>query len=83
MNDAFDGRRALLLVGLAGVLTGGVLGAFAGSNSAAQVPTVNLFGVVAVQTSGVTLGLFGALLGLVIVSTLFLLVEAASRMEDA
>jgi hypothetical protein len=81
-DDGRSGRRALLVVGLAGVLSGAVLGAFAGSNRAADFPTVDLFGVLTVETSGTTLGLFGALVGLVIVVVLFGLMEAASRMED-
>ncbi|MFC4356368.1 hypothetical protein ACFO0N_00225 [Halobium salinum] len=81
-GSRYRGRRALLLVGLAGVLSGGVLGAFAGSNSAETVPTVDLFGLVTVQTSGTTLGVFGAFVGLAIVALLFGLVEVASRLED-
>lgn len=81
-GSRWRGRRALLLVGLAGVLSGGLFGTFAGSNSAESVPTVDLFGLVTVQTSGTTLGLFGALVGLVIVVVLFGLMEFASRIED-
>lgn len=81
MIDLLDGRWPLVAVGVAGVISGGILGAFAGSNSAADVPTVDLFGLVTVQTSGATLGLFGALVGLVVVVTLFTLMEVAGRLE--
>jgi hypothetical protein len=81
-GDGRNGRRALLVLGLAGVLSGAVLGAFAGSNRATEFPTVDLLGVLTVETSGTTLGLFGALLGLTIVAVLFGLMEAASRLEN-
>lgn len=81
-TDVADGRPILLAVGVSVVLVSGLIGFFVGSNGSVVGPEARLFGLVTVPTTPATMAGAGMVLALLLLGTLFALVELASRLED-
>lgn len=77
-----DGRPILLAVGVSVVLVSGLIGFFVGSNGSVVGPEARLFGLVTVPTTPATMAAAGMVLAVLLLGTLFALVELASRLED-
>jgi hypothetical protein len=81
-TDYADGRPILLAVAASVVLVSGLIGFFVGSNGSVVGPEATLFGLVTVPTTPATMAGAGMLLAVLLLGTLFGLVELASRLED-
>lgn len=78
-----DGRPILLAVGVSVVLVSGLIGFFVGSNGSVVGPEATLFGIVTVPTTPATMAGAGMVLSVLLLGTLFGLVELATRLENA
>jgi hypothetical protein len=78
-----SGKPILLAVGVSVVLLSGMIGFFVGSNGSVVGPEATLFGLVTVATTPATMAGAGIVLSLLLLGTLFGLVEVASRLENA
>jgi hypothetical protein len=81
-TDHADGRPILLAVAVSVVLLSGLIGFFVGSNGSVVGPEASLFGLVTVPTTPATMAGAGMGLAVLLLGTLFGLVELASRLED-
>lgn len=77
-----SGRRVLLLFGGAAIAVGFLVGSFVGGISAERGASVVVFGLVALPTGSLAVGVYAALLGLAFVGTLFASVRFAARFDD-
>jgi hypothetical protein len=77
------GRRVFLWVSGFVVAIGALVGLFVGANSAQRGTDVTVFGAVTLPTSPLAVALYGGLLAAVVLGGLFVVVEAASRMEES
>lgn len=82
-TDVADGRPILLAVGVSVVLVSGLIGFFIGSNGSVVGPEATLFGVVTVPTTPATMAGAGMVLSVLLLGTLFGLVELATRLEES
>lgn len=77
-----SGRRVLLAFGGVAVAVGFLVGSFVGGISAERGASVVVFGLVALPTGSLAVGVYAALLGLAFVGALFAGVRFASRFDD-
>lgn len=77
-----SGRRVLLLAAAAAVTVGFLVGSFVGGISAERGTSLVAFGLVALPTGSLAVGLYAALLGLIVVVGLLGGVRYASRFDD-
>jgi hypothetical protein len=78
-----SGRRVLLAFGAVAVAVGFVVGSFVGGVSADRGASVVAFGLVALPTGPLAVGLYAGALGALFVGGLFGAVRLASRFDDA
>jgi hypothetical protein len=77
-----SGRRVLLLFGAVAVAVGFLVGSFVGGVSAERGTSVVAFGLVALPTGPLAVGIYAAALGVLFVGGLFGAVRFASRFDD-
>jgi hypothetical protein len=77
-----SGRRVLFVFGAVAVAVGFLVGSFVGGVSAERGASVVAFGLVTLPSGPLAVGVYAALLGVLVVGVLFAGVRLASRFDD-